>query len=334
MVYVKASLVLDTSALLNNLSFVQDIAARALDFDTELVLPREAITELDRIKDREPLGSSISFKARTAINWINKSLVAQNIENTPVLRGQRFQESANPQLRGDDAILDCAAFNYATTQRLTILLSTDHNLCNRALIEGLDTLDPSAPGVTIDRIFSAISKRTMNDMDLDDWEQPHWSPPAQQSRETSPAESLPALELDSFHRTEDVMGEEEPSAPIHASSNSMPSPIPGNDMQSQIMSNLRSLIDWHLRNTFDDEELLDLKYKQPPETSAQMARVLKQFSVFFGEFVPRKTIDAFTASIRKGIIDKNYIMVHVKLLQALSHYSADYQKMVAKFMNH
>lgn len=337
MVHVKASLILDTSALLNSLAFVQSLAASALVFATELVLPREAIKELDCIKDREPLGSIVGSKAREAINWINRTLVSQNTEETPVLRGQRFQETENPQLGGDDAILDCACFNLVSTQRLTILLSTDHNLCNRAVIEGLETLDPNAPGVTSDKVFSAIETRTMNDMDLDEWAQPQWVPPPREySRESSPGESLPNIDHDSFRKIEDEMGEEKSLAPAQdlTSSKDMPSPIPGEDMQTQIMSNLSSLIDWHLHRTFNDDELLAFKYRKPPETSAQMARVLKQFSMLFSEVVTRKTIEAFSASVRKRTIDKEYIMLHVKLLQALSLYSADYQKMIAKFINH
>ncbi|RKP33736.1 PIN domain-containing protein [Dimargaris cristalligena] len=163
--------VLDTSYLLAQLGFLRKLLAAARQrTGVGVVVPWVVIRELDGLKeattghrsvDRQPssgrglddsiysdqvVSSRTSAKksstgigraARTAIDFIHNSLQPSA---GSVLRGQRATEYLLMEKQNDDQILDCCRYFAEMAQIPTVvLLSTDKNLCVKAMIHGLPT---------------------------------------------------------------------------------------------------------------------------------------------------------------------------------------------------
>lgn len=158
-----ATLVLDTSALIDGLELVRALHAGAPARRVELLLPRTALKELDLIKDAHDVAAPLGRAARAAVNWLNRTLQTQPAET---LRGQRPHEADAPDRRADDAILDCAVHSARTRCRPTFLLSRDRNLCLRARLEGLRAVD-CAELATAPAVFQYVADALGDAMDLD-----------------------------------------------------------------------------------------------------------------------------------------------------------------------
>lgn len=330
----KATLVVDTSSMLGELETIQRIAQEGERVQLELLIPRETIKELDRIKDREkmnPLGTS----ARKAINWISEFLTNQDPRFYQSMRGQRHDEVGHEGLRGDESILDCALYNMKTHKNLTIMVSQDTNLLNRALIDGIETLNCQKLASSTEEVLQLIHRQADNIMECD------WNAIADNKDGFSQPQNVDAdRELDEMDVEMDdgVMEESQashsvdpPNAPIHHRKSSfehseppdnLPPPVNGHDLQEKLVKNLSNLVDWHLKRIYGDD-LQFLKYRKPT-TSEQIARVLERYKQMLEEAAPRGVLTEFIEKVREGDLNKAYVQAHVQLLRALSYNSREY----------
>lgn len=117
-----------------------------------IVIPYTTIEELNGIKSSgSDRSSENSRHARTAINWLMHHLG----KNDPGIIGQRMTEVLQPNLRADDAILDCCLYFQDVKGSYTVLLSGDHNLCVKALVHSIKTVTYK-PGLTAGEIAHMI----------------------------------------------------------------------------------------------------------------------------------------------------------------------------------
>lgn len=160
----KATIVLDTSALIHDLPLIIKVYEQAEQFDTELLLPQYTLKELDTIKDKNAISSELGKCSRAAINWLNRTMMYQ--EST-ILRGQQINEVSEDDLRCDDSILDCALYNKKSKYRQTLLMTNDNNLCLRAKVENLEAIVTSQVE-SENQIYEYLSELTADVMDLDE----------------------------------------------------------------------------------------------------------------------------------------------------------------------
>lgn len=329
----KATLVVDTSSMLGELETIQKIAQGAETVQLELLIPRETIRELDRIKDREKM-NQLGTSARKAINWISDFLTNQDPRFYQSVRGQRHDEVGHEGLRGDESILDCALYNMKIRKNLTIMISQDTNLLNRALIDGIETLNCQKLASSTEEVLQLISQQADNvmecdwnaiannggvfsqhqnadndgvdemDVEMDDGipEEPH----------TSPSVDTPKPLVE---HTKPLDQQQKPPADL-------PPPVSGHDLQEKLVNNLSNLVDWHLKCIYGDD-LQFLKYRKP-NTSEQIARVIERYKQIFEEAAPQSVLTDFVEKVREGVLNKAYVQAHVQLLRALSCNSKEY----------
>jgi len=314
-----ASIVVDTSTLLHSLAYVQELAKKGPENSTEILLARELLRELDRIKDRFGV-SGPGAEARAAINWISSVFNFQDPE-TPALRGQAIHESRSPGLTGDDAILDCALYNVQT--RVTVLLSEDKNLCNRAMIDGIMSFQ--ARQHSTDEILAYVRGKCLGQMELDDPAAPGDSPVApgepQVDRYASDSGQLEGCPQNSVGNQLGTKPEQ---------SEELPAPVAGPNMEAEILTNIGNLLDWHVHQHFDDGELAFLQYRRP-QTPRDFARVLQQFGFSFDVHLPAKVVAKFCETVKSGVVDQAFVNGHVDLFLRLARNDHRYRRLLDKY---
>lgn len=164
----RAGLVLDTNFLISNLNLVNHLRDVANQYGFMLIIPWVVIQELDGLKSLNRKTSTsegdgykvpIATLARKATDWIFSALA----ESDPRVVGQKLTEvcSQNQKdLHGDDGILDCCMYFHKERHLLTVILSNDRNLCNKALIHEIKTVT-YARGLTAKAIGEAVQKEVM-----------------------------------------------------------------------------------------------------------------------------------------------------------------------------
>lgn len=162
---VRAGLVLDTNFLISNLNLVNHLRDVANQYGFMLIIPWVVIQELDGLKTLNRKTSTsegdgykvpIALLARQATDWIFSALA----ESDPRVVGQKLTEVCKQNqtdLHGDDGILDCCMYFQKERHLLTVILSNDRNLCNKALIHEVKTVT-YARGLTAKAIGEAVLK--------------------------------------------------------------------------------------------------------------------------------------------------------------------------------
>lgn len=288
------TVVVDTSTLLDRLPFVQQLFNEAQYHNVEILLAREVLEELDRIKDRHGV-SKLAETARAAIDWIGKSLSFQD-PTTPVIRGQKTSQKLEPDLHGDAAILDCAMYNKQQKGKNTWLLSEDKNLCNRARLDGIPVF--RAGKSTVQNFFESLDSGAQAHPGSDD-----------------------DIELDV--EMEDSAGAAEKGQ------NEIPAPIEGGGVKHELMSNISNLLDWHLRQNFDEDELRYLGYTQPT-TSRGFAEVLAKYAFCFDAKLPKSFLEKFDAVSKQSKVNKDFVDAHVALFKRLARNDHRYLSLLHK----
>lgn len=134
-------LVVDTNIFLHELDIIKNVVNSNIKGYTEqptLLVPWRVVNELDRLKDNNNCNGAIWKRARSAMDYLYKSIP----ENSRI-RGQPLRDANShiyPCESPDDEILNCA-LQQAERGKSVILLSNDKNLCSKASINNIKKLD-------------------------------------------------------------------------------------------------------------------------------------------------------------------------------------------------
>ncbi|XP_013187068.2 transcriptional protein SWT1 [Amyelois transitella] len=130
-------LVVDTNAFIHELDFIKNVLNSHIQGYKEqptLLVPWRVINELDRLKDNNNGNGALCKRAKSAMDYLYKSLP----ENSRI-KGQSLRDSNShiyPCELPDDEILNCC-LQQAERGKSVILVSNDKNLCNKAVINNV-----------------------------------------------------------------------------------------------------------------------------------------------------------------------------------------------------
>lgn len=130
-------LVVDTNIFIHELDVIKNVLNSHLKGYSEqptLLVPWRVINELDRLKDNNNGNGAICKRAKSAMDYLYKSLP----ENRRI-RGQSLRDANShiyPCELPDDEILNCC-LQQAERGKSVILITNDKNLCNKALINDI-----------------------------------------------------------------------------------------------------------------------------------------------------------------------------------------------------
>nr|XP_046157739.1 transcriptional protein SWT1 [Oncorhynchus gorbuscha]XP_046157740.1 transcriptional protein SWT1 [Oncorhynchus gorbuscha] len=149
-------IVLDTNILLSHLDFVKKMRSHglgALGLPTVLV-PWVVLQELDSLKNRKRLSSSVAHLATPAVHYIYTCLKSQE----PRLWGQSMQQASQSSQglnaeNNDDRVLQCCLqYQSLYPGGALILCTNDKNLCSKALLSGVKAFGKADLLEEVDRL--------------------------------------------------------------------------------------------------------------------------------------------------------------------------------------
>ncbi|XP_053612276.1 transcriptional protein SWT1 [Plodia interpunctella] len=130
-------LVVDTNVFIHELDSIKNVLNSHIEGYKEqptLLVPWRVISELDRLKDNNNGNGVLCKRAKSAMDYLYKSLP----ENSRI-KGQSLRDSNShiyPCEVPDDEILNCC-LQQAERGKSVILVSNDKNLCNKAVINSV-----------------------------------------------------------------------------------------------------------------------------------------------------------------------------------------------------
>ncbi|KAJ0175836.1 hypothetical protein K1T71_008995 [Dendrolimus kikuchii] len=130
-------LVVDTNIFIHQLDFIKNVLNSHIKGYSEqpnLLVPWRVINELDRLKDNNNGNGALCKRAKSAMDYLYKSLPENNR-----IKGQSLRDANShiyPCELPDDEILNCC-LQQAERGKSVILLSNDKNLCNKAVINNI-----------------------------------------------------------------------------------------------------------------------------------------------------------------------------------------------------
>ncbi|KAM3963777.1 swt1 RNA endoribonuclease [Aphomia sociella] len=133
-------LVVDTNVFIHELDFIKNVLNSHIKGYSEppnLLVPWRVINELDRLKDNNNGNGAICKRAKSAMDYLYKSLPENNR-----IKGQSLRDANShiyPCEIPDDEILNCC-LQQSERGKSVILLSNDKNLCNKAVINGVKSV--------------------------------------------------------------------------------------------------------------------------------------------------------------------------------------------------
>ncbi|XP_055799662.1 transcriptional protein SWT1 isoform X2 [Salvelinus fontinalis] len=148
--------VLDTNILLSHLDFVKKMRSHglgALGLPTVLI-PWVVLQELDSLKNRKRLSSSVAHLATPAVHYIYTCLKSQE----PRLWGQSMQQASQSSQglnaeNNDDRVLQCCLqYQSLYPEGALILCTNDKNLCSKALLSGVKAFGKADLVEVVDRL--------------------------------------------------------------------------------------------------------------------------------------------------------------------------------------
>ncbi|XP_066295474.1 transcriptional protein SWT1-like isoform X2 [Branchiostoma lanceolatum] len=143
-------IVLDTNVLLNHLKFLDDLKDQQISGMGRpvLVVPWVVMQELDALKSQDMLNKpgrtlklETQHQAAQAVRYLYKCLQNRH----PRVRGQTAQEGSvklvgfNPECNDDRVLQCCLMYSQKYTGVNVILFTNDKNLCNKAVINGMQS---------------------------------------------------------------------------------------------------------------------------------------------------------------------------------------------------
>uniref|UniRef100_A0A8C8LZH9 Transcriptional protein SWT1 n=1 Tax=Oncorhynchus tshawytscha TaxID=74940 RepID=A0A8C8LZH9_ONCTS len=149
-------IVLDTNIFLSHLDFVKKMRSHglgALGLPTVLV-PWVVLQELDSLKNRKRLSSSVAHLATPAVHYIYTCLKSQE----PRLWGQSMQQASQSSQglnaeNNDDRVLQCCLqYQSLYPEGALILCTNDKNLCSKALLSGVKAFGKADLLEEVDRL--------------------------------------------------------------------------------------------------------------------------------------------------------------------------------------
>ncbi|KAG6460211.1 transcriptional protein SWT1 [Manduca sexta] len=133
-------LVVDTNIFIHELDFIKNVLNSHIKGYSEqptLLVPWRVINELDRLKDNNNGNGAICKRAKSAMDYLYKSLP----ENERI-KGQSLRDANShiyPCELPDDEILNCC-LQQVERGKSVILLTNDKNLCNKACINNVKSI--------------------------------------------------------------------------------------------------------------------------------------------------------------------------------------------------
>ncbi|XP_063822955.1 transcriptional protein SWT1 [Ostrinia nubilalis] len=130
-------LVVDTNIFIHELDVIKNVVNSHIKGYSEhptLLVPWRVINELDRLKDNNNGTGAICKRAKSAMDYLYKSL-----PESSRIKGQSLRDANShiyPCEIPDDEILNCC-LQQSERGKPVILLSNDKNLCNKAVINGV-----------------------------------------------------------------------------------------------------------------------------------------------------------------------------------------------------
>ncbi|XP_031762817.2 transcriptional protein SWT1 isoform X2 [Galleria mellonella] len=137
-------LVVDTNVFIHELDFIKNVLNSHIKGYSEpptLLVPWRVINELDRLKDNNNGNGAICKRAKSAMDYLYKSLP----ENDRI-KGQSLRDANShiyPCELPDDEILNCC-LQQSERGNSVILLSNDKNLCSKAVVNGVSSVPLAA----------------------------------------------------------------------------------------------------------------------------------------------------------------------------------------------
>ncbi|XP_050347234.1 transcriptional protein SWT1 [Nymphalis io] len=134
-------LVVDTNIFIHELDFIKNVLNSHIKGYSEqptLLVPWRVINELDRLKDNNNGNGALCKRAKSAMDYLYKSLP----ENSRI-KGQSLRDANShiyPCEVPDDEILNCSLQQIERGMNV-ILVSNDKNLCNKASINGVKRIN-------------------------------------------------------------------------------------------------------------------------------------------------------------------------------------------------
>ncbi|CAH2108631.1 unnamed protein product [Euphydryas editha] len=134
-------LVVDTNIFIHELDFIKNVLnshVKGYNEQPTLLVPWRVINELDRLKDNNNGNGALCKRAKSAMDYLYKSLP----ENSRI-KGQSLRDANShiyPCEVPDDEILNCS-LQQVERGRNVILVSNDKNLCNKATINGVKRIN-------------------------------------------------------------------------------------------------------------------------------------------------------------------------------------------------
>lgn len=171
----RGSLVIDTNFLISHLDFVEQLAGLLVHMRTTapgtpagqltIVIPWTVLQELDSLKTNPRKSKTVQNQARHASSWIFETLASNNASiglrdespgAEPIVVGQKLTERITMGLEADDAILDCCTYLHDMKGRMTVILTNDRNLCNKALVNDIRTISHHAQ-LTVEAVVKVVT---------------------------------------------------------------------------------------------------------------------------------------------------------------------------------
>lgn len=300
----RPALVVDTNFILEHIDILDKLREFAPVAGYVVVIPYTVIEELDGIKSTR--NDDKSRLARAAMNWLMRYFG----EGSPGIVGQKMTEIVQPNLRADDAILDCCLYFQDVKHCYTVLLSGDHNLCVKALVHRIKTVtyrDGLTAGEIAHKIMSHAVETPVHvdetpatydemdvemDVDMDDYEvQPaQVEPEARQSiqvPQTKP-ERQSSTQVPQREPLRDVQAPQtQPEREKAQKETSCESPY---DIQVTLLTNLSTAIDNVMHKAFEPYELNKFRYRQcnPFAGLGPFQETFKRYNIsVFGDYISR-----------------------------------------------
>ncbi|XP_028260224.1 transcriptional protein SWT1 isoform X2 [Parambassis ranga] len=148
-------IVLDTNILLSHLDYVKKIRSHGLRglCHPVVLIPWVVLQELDSLKRGRGLPGSVAHLAIPAISYIYNSLKSRE----PRFWGQSMQQAAescnglNAENNDDRVLQCCLQYQCLYPESALILCTNDKNLCNKALLSGVNALSKSDLEAEVER---------------------------------------------------------------------------------------------------------------------------------------------------------------------------------------
>ncbi|XP_056132299.1 transcriptional protein SWT1 [Lampris incognitus] len=301
-------IVLDTNILLSHLDFVKTITSHGLGargFPVALI-PWVVLQELDSLKNKRRLASSMTHLAFPAVNYIYNCLKSQE----PHLWGQSMQQATqiSHELNAennDDRVLQCCLQYQILYPKSTLILCTnDKNLCSKAFLSGVKAFSQADLLEKFGRNNTGLLCPTYMEL------------PAPKPDQSCPQPQTQGYQRISFYKSDVEKGNKQRIGWMVEEERSRELGRGVALMENCLREVLSEILKVEMKAIYDDlwEEIVYLK---PPWTLPNVLQCFKKHWIaVFGTIIPRSEIKAVTTLIDFFTSGKR--VEYITTLQALS----------------